>query len=34
VTPGTGVPATGTPTIDFLNSPVMFDNRDGTVTAP
>jgi hypothetical protein len=23
----------GPPTIDFLNSPVMIDNRDGTVTA-
>ena len=22
------------PTIDFLSSPVMIDNRDGTVTAP
>jgi len=24
----------GPPTIDFLNSPVMIDNRHGTVTAP
>ena len=24
----------GPPTIDFLDSPVMIDNRDGTVTAP
>ena len=24
----------GPPTIDFLNSPVMIDNRQGTVTAP
>jgi hypothetical protein len=24
----------GPPTIDFLNSPVVIDNRDGTVTAP
>ena len=24
----------GPPTIDFLNSPAMIDNRDGTVTAP
>src|SRR4029453_4958040 len=24
----------GRPKIDFLNSPVMIDNRDGTVTAP
>ena len=24
----------GPPTIDFLNSPVVIDNRQGTVTAP
>jgi hypothetical protein len=24
----------GPPTIEFLNSPVMIDNRQGTVTAP
>ena len=24
----------GPPTIDFLSSPVMIDNRLGTVTAP
>ena len=24
----------GPPTIDFLNSPVMIDNREGTVAAP
>ena len=24
----------GPPTIDYLNSPVVIDNRQGTVTAP